>query len=486
MQLQWTAGEADVRCPVCGRSREQELLATTEVPWRAEPAEIVRCGDCGSVVISTVQPPSMYGDADWDWYVEQFAGIEAIAGMLVKVGAPPGARILDVGCGYGFGLDIAQLLFGWEGIGLDPSLAAERGRADLGLDIRSGTLDDAFEPEERFDVIFASEVLEHVPDPRGFLASVHRRLSDTGVFLMTTPDAGAVRPETPMTILYPALSVGAHEFLLTQDGLEAMLCEAGFAANVWVEGATLEVLAGLSPEALCITTPSAVVSTQDLIRYCDARGERAERGSALSVGMASRHLKFAVTGYEYGVAAAGIPRLRQAVRDRHGVDLDDPSTILTVADQRSALVVICYFLGVLALNHDRDPQSAAEYFTASAAVGKAQFGVYGLYPDPETPTYEFLSLAHRARCLAQFNAGAVPEALAQMDEAVARGAGDSDLAREYRVRVEREVAARRTRFGVSRSEVRSAAARVYRRLARSHVPGVSTAARGVRSLLGRG
>ena len=209
--------------PCVGARMTSSCLATTDVPWRDEPAEIVRCGDCGSVVISTVQPPSMYSEADWDWYVEQIAGIEAIAGMLVKVGAPSGSRMLDVGCGYGFGLDTAQVLFGWEGIGLDPSLAAERGRADLGLDIRPGTLDDAFEPEERFDVIFASEVLEHVPDPRAFLTSVHRRLSERGVFLMTTPDADAVTPETPMTVLYPALSVGAHEFLLTRAGLERML-----------------------------------------------------------------------------------------------------------------------------------------------------------------------------------------------------------------------------------------------------------------------
>ena len=98
--------------------------------------------------------------------------------------------MLDVGCGYGFGLDIAQTLFGWKGIGLDPSVAAERGRSELKLDIRPGTLDDAFEPSETFDVIFASEVIEHVPDPRQFLISVEQRLSDQGIFVMSTPDGG--------------------------------------------------------------------------------------------------------------------------------------------------------------------------------------------------------------------------------------------------------------------------------------------------------
>lgn len=485
MELEWTSGVADVRCAVCGRSRGQELLATTEVDWQDDRVEIVRCGDCRSVLLSAVKPPSAYSESDWDWYVEQLAGIETIAAVLAKVAAPTGARMLDVGCGYGFGLDIARVLFGWQGIGLDPSLAAERGRADLGLDIRPGTLDDAFEPDERFDVIFASEVLEHVPDPRGFLVSVERRLSDRGVFLMTTPDAAAVSLETPMTTLYPALSVGAHEFLLTQDGLVRMFEDAGLESEVWVEGATIMALAAKSRTALRATRRSASVSTRDLVRYCDIRAEQAEAGSALSVGMRSRRLKFAVNGYEYAVAAAGLPGLRQAVRDRYEVDLDQPATTLPLARRRTALVVIHHFAGLVALNHERDPRAAAEHFNASAAVGKAQFDVHGLYPDPETPTCEFRSLGHRALALAQFDPDAVPDALAELDEAVARGAGDPEQAREFRARAEGEVLARRSAVGTRRMKARAWGARGYRRLARSKAPLVAKAARKFRGLVVR-
>ena len=226
------------------------------------------------------------------------------------------------------------------------------------------------------------------------------------------------------------------------------------------------------------------MSTRELIRYCDDGSARAAVGSALAVGMASRRLKFAIHGNEYELAAAGVPRLRQVAHDRYGVDLDDPRTTLDVAERRSALVVIHYFLGILALNHDGDPRAAVAQFEASAAVGAAQFRVYGLYPDPETPTYEFLSLAHRALALAQFDPDAVSAALAEMDDAVARrGAGDADLARDYRARAEHEVAVRRTRFGASRRRARAAAARGYRRMERSRVPGVSAVARGVRNVI---
>ena len=67
---------------------------------------------------------------------------------------------------------------------------------------------------------------------------------------MTTPDAGRRHPGDPDDVLYPALSVGAHEFLLTRAGLERMLGDAGFVAEVWVEGATLRALAARSAEPL--------------------------------------------------------------------------------------------------------------------------------------------------------------------------------------------------------------------------------------------
>ena len=303
MDLRWLEGVVDVRCPVCGRVSSQERLAVADVDWRDEPVEIARCGDCGAVVMGAVLPPSRYTESNWDWYVEHIAGLEAIDAALAKVGAGAGARVLDIGCGYGFSLDMACTRFGWQGIGLDPSIAAERGRRELGLDIRGGTLDDAFEPEERFDVILAIEVLEHVADPRAFLASVLRRLAPDGVVLLSTPDASVVRPETPMTALYPALSVGGHEFLVDEDGLRRLLEGAGFVADVRREATTVWGFGARSADALRSMHPDVSTDMLGLVDYCEARGDAAPAGSALALGMATRHLKFAT-------AAKRVPQSR--------------------------------------------------------------------------------------------------------------------------------------------------------------------------------
>jgi 2-polyprenyl-3-methyl-5-hydroxy-6-metoxy-1,4-benzoquinol methylase len=230
VELRWVTGRTDVRCPVCGRAHDQELRALARVAWTDDEVEIAACDGCGAIVLGAVMPPSQYDAGDLDRYIESYASVEAIAGMLATVGAPSGARMLDIGCGYGFGLDVARALFGWTVTGADPSAAAARGRSELGLDIRPGLIDDTavFSPDERFDVVFASEVLEHVPDPRAFLAVIRDRLAPGGVLALTTPDASVVRPDTPAGTLYAVLSIGAHEFLVDADGLERLLRGAGF------------------------------------------------------------------------------------------------------------------------------------------------------------------------------------------------------------------------------------------------------------------
>lgn len=42
-------------------------------------------------------------------------------------------------------------------------------------------------PDGRFDVVLATEVLEHVPDTRAFLEEIHRVLKPGGSIVMTTP-----------------------------------------------------------------------------------------------------------------------------------------------------------------------------------------------------------------------------------------------------------------------------------------------------------
>jgi SAM-dependent methyltransferase len=436
--LTWSDGVVAVRCAVCGQSDGQTLLATAEVAWRDAPVEIARCSRCGAVVLSAVRPPTEYFDeALWDRYLESTAGLGIIAELLARAGRGQGSTMLDVGCGYGFALDLGAFLFGWRGIGLDPSVAATRGRAELGLDIRPGYLDTAFETDEVFDVVFCSEVLEHVPDPVDFTAKLAARLSADGVLLLTTPSAGIVHPDTDLTVLLSALSIGAHVFLLEDTGLTQLLRDAGLEAVVWRDGPSLRAVAARTPEALAAVPAVPDFGYGDLARYCDARADTAEPGSALQAGMVARHLEYSVNLGDLEGAKAAWPRLRSALLARFGVDVENPKGEVPFA-ACSVMAGVFYFAGMFTLNSGGNARDAAHYFEASARAAHVVSAQPGMCREPAVAALEFVALAHRAVALTTASASrrSVERALGDLDDAVRRGLGDASAAAAYRERTE--------------------------------------------------
>jgi hypothetical protein len=260
--------------------------------------------------------------------------------------------------------------------------------------------------------------------------------------------------------------VGLHEFLVDAVGLDRLLREAGFVSKVWEIGASLRAVAALRAAPLASVRPDARVHLLELARYCDVRRAAAVPGSALALGMASRHLKYAVNERAFELAVARLPALRQALLDRHAIDLADPAAALNGANVPAVLAVIYYNLGLLKLLYQRAPKRAAMYFSAAAWVGKEVFDRCGLYPDPETAVVEALSRGNLALALAHFAPEEVEGVLAGLDAALQRGAGDSEMVASYRARVEAELALRRTRRGRAYRRARAVAGRVTRRVAR--------------------
>ena len=103
-------------------------------------------------------------------------------------------RILDIGCGTGRFLDVAQTA-GWgaEGFEIERRCVAE-GRA-RGLTIHDHLFRAADFDASAFDVISSWDVLEHVADPAGLVREMSAALRPGGVVLISVPnvDSLAVR-----------------------------------------------------------------------------------------------------------------------------------------------------------------------------------------------------------------------------------------------------------------------------------------------------
>lgn len=115
---------------------------------------------------------------DWDYYPTYMAKLEAVRSWLRAL--PPGARVLDAGCGEGVLVEEFAGSLAIEGI--DPNYSSDR--------VRSGSLLALPYPHGTFDRALCLDVLEHLAyedQPRA-LAELSRVLRASGELLVSVPN----------------------------------------------------------------------------------------------------------------------------------------------------------------------------------------------------------------------------------------------------------------------------------------------------------
>jgi ubiquinone/menaquinone biosynthesis C-methylase UbiE len=143
----------------------------------------------------------------------------------------PDDRVLDLGSGDGrFTAELAAT--GARAVGADVAEAAlERARSQHpDLEFRLVEIDRALPfADNTFDVVWASEVIEHVGDTARWLSEVRRVLVPRGRLLLTTPSHGRLRVLAGgIERFSPPL--GDHLHLYTRRSLRRLLEEFGFGA----------------------------------------------------------------------------------------------------------------------------------------------------------------------------------------------------------------------------------------------------------------
>ncbi len=111
---------------------------------------------------------------------------------LVTKYLPPGQRrFLDIGCSIGAVCEAARRQ-GFEATGIDLDETALTHARELfpGCRFEHKTSDALAADGAKFELLFCTEVLEHVPHPHEFVASFRDLLVDGGILYLTTPDAG--------------------------------------------------------------------------------------------------------------------------------------------------------------------------------------------------------------------------------------------------------------------------------------------------------
>jgi len=135
-------------------------------------------------------------------------------------------RLLDIGCASGWFLQNMQWL-GWkvEGVDIDP-VGAEKARK-RGIAVRLGTLEGQHYPDNIFDAITMSHVVEHLHKPIATLQECYRILKPGGRIVIITPNTESMAHKRFKEFWMP-LDTPRHLNLFTSMSMTLAVERAGF------------------------------------------------------------------------------------------------------------------------------------------------------------------------------------------------------------------------------------------------------------------
>lgn len=279
-----------VVCPLCGEDRPRDAMAVEELFYDTrERFTIVRCGGCGHLylnprptaeslaryypddyyaTISDVSTPPLSGKEDnadppepirdggplrgrlFAWARRQAMGYPLVEGerrtSLGRALAWPIAwhlmhsrrhvdvlpwsgegRLLDFGCGDSRFLRL-QRQRGWRVWAMDFNRGViDRIRQRDGIEGEAGTWPGPAYQSRTFDAITSWHVIEHLPEPGGFLRSAFDRLAPGGYLLTCCPDADSWAFRF-FREAWRGVDPPRHFSLFTRGQLMALLRREGF------------------------------------------------------------------------------------------------------------------------------------------------------------------------------------------------------------------------------------------------------------------
>lgn len=197
-----TTGDLEtVVCPLCGPA------PGVRPRFDFDPFGVVECRNCGlrflsprltqASILDMYQEEAYYRSPAQGRGYDQYLGVKqnwrkTFARRLRAIRRyRPSGRILDVGCGPGFFLEVAAEM-GYEPWGIDPSAyIVQLAQVQFGEHIFEGTIETVDLPVGGFDIIGVFDTFEHIYDPLAFLKRASELLAENGVLAITTPNTSS-------------------------------------------------------------------------------------------------------------------------------------------------------------------------------------------------------------------------------------------------------------------------------------------------------
>lgn len=231
-------------CNLC-RSDQSEMVYELS-DWLLERVgsqfTLVRCKQCGLVY----QNPRPLIDEMEEHYPPEYESYQAMPGggktswiarLAVNYGLNKRIRaitrykrqgsLLDVGCASGRFIGSLNGKPDWNVAGVEISPYASQLARDQGLNVFTGTLEQATFPDNSFDVVTMWDVLEHLHDPGATLREVYRILKADGILVLRLPNADS-RDAKLFGPYWSGLDAPRHLYVFGITTLSNLLAKTGF------------------------------------------------------------------------------------------------------------------------------------------------------------------------------------------------------------------------------------------------------------------
>jgi len=198
-----------VSCCVCGRDAAKPIGVGEDYEYRtsADVFVAMQCETCGLVYLNprpdvsefeTIYPENYhafdFSEADFGIVYKIRSRLEANRVLSWCRNLPDGAKILDVGCGDGFHLNLLRKYGNktWELEGIDVDERAIEMAEKTGLKVHRGTVESLNLPKNSYDFAFMIQTIEHVAHPEKVLSAVFEVLKPNAKLVIVTDNTDSI------------------------------------------------------------------------------------------------------------------------------------------------------------------------------------------------------------------------------------------------------------------------------------------------------
>ena len=193
------------KCPICGKNdkhiiKKYSLVNYDSVKGIFDEQCIAECEDCGAIYNEGVEFDKLseyYADYTCDSAIRKMTADESVLNNRMAdfvehhLDTPKNAYILDVGCSYGWLIDLL-ISRGYSNVeGMDTDISLIEKMREAGYHVCSGSAfgNHPHNGEMNYDLIILKMVLEHLEEPYSVIKNVGEWLNPGGILLIEVPDA---------------------------------------------------------------------------------------------------------------------------------------------------------------------------------------------------------------------------------------------------------------------------------------------------------